>query len=77
VSKANAKASDTTAEEAAKTAAATGTDTGAPTLVFPGQATKAIDDFHGQGGLYTMKDGVRVLVEQTQQASTDTNKEQA
>ena len=75
MSKANAKASGTTAEETAKTAATTGTVAGTPALVFPGQATQAGDDFHGQGGLYTMKDGVRVRVEQTLQAATETTKE--
>lgn len=77
MSKANAKASDTTAEETAKTAATTGTVAGTPALVFPGQATQAADDFHGQGGLYTMKDGVRVRVEQTLDAPTEATKEQA
>ncbi|MBX9831979.1 MAG: hypothetical protein K2X78_02920, partial [Burkholderiaceae bacterium] len=63
-------------EETAKTAATTSTDTGATALVFPGQATEAADIHHGQGGLYTMKDGQRVRVEHTQQPKTGTTQEQ-
>lgn len=67
MSKAHAKAPDTTAQEAAAPASHAAGDTGATPVVQPAQATpSAPDDFHGQGGLYTMKNGRRVLVEQTQ-----------
>ena len=67
MSKANAKATDTPAQEAATQAASAAADTGATPVVQPAQATpRTPDEHHGKGGLYTMKDGRRVLVEQTQ-----------
>lgn len=70
MSKAHAKATDTPAQEAASAAA----DTGASTVVQPAQGASAPDARHGHGGLYTMKDGRRVLVEQTQPETTKERK---
>lgn len=70
MSKAHAKATDTTAQEAATpTSNATG-NTGTTPVVQPAQGAPAPDARHGHGGLYTMKDGRRVLVEQTQPETT-------
>ena len=66
MSKANAKATDTPAQEAATSTASAAADTGAIAVVQPAQGAPAPDARHGHGGLYTMKDGRRVLVEQTQ-----------
>ena len=79
MSKAHAKATDTTAQEATAQAPRASTDTGAAPVVQsspPAQAAApATDEFHGQGGLYTMKDGRRVLIEKTQAETTETAKE--
>ena len=66
MSKANAKATDTPAQEAATSTASAAADTGAIAVVQPAQGAPAPDARHGHGGLYTMKAGRRVLVEQTQ-----------
>ena len=67
MSKANAKATDTPAQEAATSTASAAADTGAIAVVHPAPAAKsAPDQYHGHGGLYRMKNGRRVLVEQTQ-----------
>jgi len=75
VRKADAKATDTTAQEAATPTSNAADVTGATPAVQPTQATpRAPDDFHGQGGLYRMKDGQRVLVAQTQPETTKERK---
>ncbi len=66
MSKAHAKATDTPAQEAATQAASAAADTGATPVVQPAQGASAPDARHGHGGLYTMKVGRRVRVEQTQ-----------
>ena len=66
MSKANAKATDTPAQEAATSTASAAAYTGATPVVQPAQGAPAPDARHGHGGLYTMKGGRRVLVEQTQ-----------
>ena len=43
-------------------------------VVQPAQGAPAPDARHGHGGLYTMKDGRRVLVEQTQPETTKERK---
>lgn len=68
--KADAKATDTTAQEAATPTSNDTGNTGATTVVQPTQAAPARDARHGHGGLYRMKDGRRVLVEQTQPETT-------
>ena len=68
--KADAKATDTPAQEAATSTASAAADTGATPVVQPAQGAPAPDARHGHGGLYTMKDGRRVLVEQTQPETT-------
>ena len=70
MSKAHAKATDTPAQEAATQASSAAADTGATPVVQPAQGAPAPDAHHGHGGLYTMKDGRRVLVEQTQPETT-------
>lgn len=75
MSKANAKRLTGDApEEAAQAAEATSDATTAgdtPVAVVPAPAPAApADEFHGRGGLYTMKKGRRVLVSATQVATT-------
>jgi hypothetical protein len=71
VSKANAKAPDNQASQAPAQASNATVDTGAAPVVQPAQATpRTPDGFHGQGGLYTLKNGRRVLVAQTQPETT-------
>ena len=73
--KADAKATDTTAQEAAAPASNAANVAGATPVVQPTQAApRAPDDFHGHGGLYTVKNGRRVLVEQTQPETTKERK---
>ena len=74
MSKANAKATDTPAQEAVTSTASAAADTGAIAVVQPAQGASAPDARHGHGGLYTMKDGRRVLVEQTQPETTKERK---
>jgi hypothetical protein len=80
VSKANAKQQATagqTAQELQAPQAASGqpADAGAAPLVSAAApAALTPDEYHGQGGLYTMKDGRRVLVEQTQPETTKERK---
>ena len=75
MSKANAKATDTTAQEAAAPASNAADVAGATPVVQPTQAAPLTpDEYRGQGGLYTMKDGRRVLVEQTQPETTKERK---
>jgi len=75
VRKADAKATDTTAQEAATPTSNAAGDTGATPVVQPVQAApRAPDDFHGQGGLYRMKNGRRELVEKTQPETTKERK---
>ena len=74
MSKAHAKATDTTAQEAAAPASNAADVTGATPVVQPAQGAPAPDARHGHGGLYTMKAGRRVLVEQTQPETTKERK---
>lgn len=75
MSKAHAKATDNQASQASAPASHATSDTGAAPVVQPAQATpRTPDEHHGQGGLYRVKDGRRVLVEQTQPETTKERK---
>lgn len=83
MSKANAKQQTTagqTAQEIQAPQAASGqaADAGvagaAPLVPVAAPAALTPDARHGHGGLYTMKDGRRVLVEQTQPETTKERK---
>lgn len=66
MSKANAKATHTTAEEAPAPAPQAPTDSGATAVVSASPPTAPGPDQHtGKGGLYTRVNGVRQLVERT------------
>lgn len=68
--KQNREAADT-AQAATKAAVAAAAGSGPLAVVpaAPAPAPGASDEHHGQGGLYVMKDGRRVLAERTQQPS--------
>lgn len=79
MSKANGKATNTTAQEAAASTANTAADSGA-TAVVPAAAPAASkppapDEHTGKGGLYIRSGGKRTLVERTQQSTKATAKE--
>ena len=68
MSKANAKATDTPAQEAATSTASAAADTGAIAVVQPAPAAPEIapDEFTGHGGMYVQDaDGRRRLVDRT------------
>lgn len=68
----NAKTPQPKAQASAQEAAASADAAAAvaAAVVQSAPAAQAPDEHHGRGGLYTMKDGKRVLVEQTQTATT-------
>lgn len=74
MSKAHAKARDNSAEGTATAATTPAADTGTAPVVLPAPTATSVarppDEHHGQGGLYTMKNGRRVLVERTQSETT-------
>lgn len=70
MSKANAKATNTPAQEAPSPASNTAADGGATTVVQPAQATGSIappDPHHGQGGHYVVIGGERRLFNRAKQ----------
>lgn len=66
----NAKTPQPKAQASAQEAGASADAAVAAAVVQSAPAAQAPDEHHGRGGLYTMKDGKRVLVEQTQTATT-------
>ncbi|KAB2906014.1 MAG: hypothetical protein F9K35_01235 [Burkholderiaceae bacterium] len=66
----NAKTLQPKAQASAQEAGASADAAVAAAVVQSAPAAQAPDEHHGRGGLYTMKDGKRVLVEQTQTATT-------
>ena len=66
----NAKTPQPKAQASAQEAAASADAAVAAAVVQSAPTAQAPDEHHGRGGLYTMKDGKRVLVEQTQTATT-------